>query len=581
MYKMKETAKGTRLITLALMLWASSTMVFAQSVLHDLDIRVELSRNGDARITETRQMTIDNKGTECYIGLSEMSPSTVKDLSVSDESRQRYENIGEWKVDRSRSEKAGRCGIVDKGNGCYELCWGLGDSGLRTYVTSYTITGLVRGYPDADALRHVFLDENVSPKPMHAKVTIVGADTTLVFTPDTCGIWGFRFYGELGFENGTMVAETTGPMNSEAALYIMAQFPKGMLEPAIQTTDDTFEHKKQLALEGSDYVDVVIEQSSDDKGGMNAPTAMGILGGSIVCLGGVLYYFRGSRSRKKRKEIMAWVKSVDYFRSIPLEGNLQQANDMLNAFNVGKASNYKRLISATILHLINEGVFSVEPMMTEAGKMAKRFVVKEELPVEKDWSPLAYKMHEIFNKASGENHVLDPKELETFMENDNNLKVVKSFLNALHTMRTLEFYENHKDEVCEVFGFKRFLEDFTLMNERHLTEAKLWNDYMVWATLYGNAEQVIKDMKAINPEFFKMDHVAIQLSDNDILPVVYASVFKGTDHVFDIMEKSRKEPVRSHRSRSSSSRSSGGGGRSSYRGGGGGFSGRGGGGGIR
>ena len=578
---MKETAKGTRLITLALMLWASSAMVFAQSVLHDLDIRVELSRNGDARITEIRQMTIDNQGTECYIGLGDMSPSTVKDLSVSDESKQRYENIGEWKVDRSRSEKAGRCGIVDKGNGCYELCWGLGDSGLRTYVTSYTITGLVRGYPDADALRHVFLDENVSPKPIHAKVTIVGADTTLVFTPDTCGIWGFRFYGELGFENGTMVAETTGPMNSEAALYIMAQFPKGMLEPAIQTTDDTFEHKKQLALEGSDYVDVVIEQSSDDKGGMNAPTAMGILGGSIVCLGGILYYFRGSRSRKKRKEIMAWVKSVDYFRSIPLEGNLQQANDMLNAFNVGKASNYKRLISATILHLINEGVFSVEPMMTEAGKMAKRFVVKEELPVEKDWSPLAYKMHEIFNKASGENHVLDPKELETFMENDNNLKVVKSFLNALHTMRTLEFYENHKDEVCEVFGFKRFLEDFTLMNERHLTEAKLWNDYMVWATLYGNAEQVIKDMKAINPEFFKMDQVAIQLSDNDILPVVYASVFKGTDHVFDIMEKSRKEPVRSHRSRSSSSRSSGGGGRSSYRGGGGGFSGRGGGGGIR
>lgn len=578
---MKETAKGTRLITLALMLWASSAMVFAQSVLHDLDIRVELSRNGDARITETRQMTIDNQGTECYIGLGEMSPSTVKDLSVSDESRQRYENIGEWKVDRSRSEKAGRCGIVDKGNGCYELCWGLGDSGLRTYVTSYTITGLVRGYPDADALRHVFLDENVSPKPIHAKVTIVGADTTLVFTPDTCGIWGFRFYGELGFENGTMVAETTGPMNSEEALYIMAQFPKGMLEPAIQTTDDTFEHKKQLAFEGSDYVDVVIKQSSDDKGGMNAPTAMGILGGSIVCLGGILYYFRGSRSRKKRKEIMAWVKSVDYFRSIPLEGNLQQANDMLNAFNVGKASNYKRLISATILHLINEGVFSVEPMMTEAGKMAKRFVVKEELPVEKDWSPLAYKMHEIFNKASGENHVLDPKELETFMENDNNLKVVKSFLNALHTMRTLEFYENHKDEVCEVFGFKRFLEDFTLMNERHLTEAKLWNDYMVWATLYGNAEQVIKDMKAINPEFFKMDQVAIQLSDNDILPVVYASVFKGTDHVFDIMEKSRKEPVRSHRSRSSSSRSSGGGGRSSYHGGGGGFSGRGGGGGIR
>ena len=565
-----------------LVLLASPAMVFAQPLLHNLDIRVELSKSGDARITETRLMTIDNKGTECYIGLGDMGPSTVKDLEVSDESGLQYKNIGEWKINRSRSEKAGRCGIVEKGGGGYELCWGLGDSGERTYVTSYTVTGLVRGYPDADALRHVFLDESVTPKPLHAKVTIVGADTTLVFTPDTCGIWGFRFVGDLWFENGTMMAETTAPMSSSSALYIMAKFPKGMLEPTIQTTDDTFEHKKQLALEGSDYVDMVIEQTGDDKGGMSIPTAMGILGGTIVCLGGILYGFSGRRSRKKRKEQLMWAKSVDYFRSIPLEGNLQQANDMLNAFNVGKAPDYKRLMSATILHLINEGVFSVEPVMTETGEMEKRFVVKEKLPVEKDWSPLAYKMHEIFNKASGENHVLDPKELETFMENDNNQKMVKSFLNVLRTIRRLESYENRKDEVCEVFGFKRFLEDFTLMNERHLTEAKLWNDYLVWATLYGNAEQVIKDMKAINPEFFKMDQVACQLSDSVILPAVYASVFKGAEHVHNIMLSNRKEPVRSHRSRgSSSSRSSGGGGRSSYRGGGGGFSGRGGGGGIQ
>ena len=142
---------------------------------------------------------------------------------------------------------------------------------------------------------------------------------------------------------------------------------------------------------------------------------------------------------------------------------------MCNAFNVGKAHNYKRLISATILHLINEGVFSVEPMMTEAGKMAKRFVVKEKLPVEKDWSPLAYKMHEIFNKASGENHVLDPKELETFMGDKSNKKLVRSFVDLLCTKRNIKYYKDHKDEMCEVYGFKRFLDDFTLVNERHLT----------------------------------------------------------------------------------------------------------------
>lgn len=575
---MKGTAKETRRIFLSLTLLISSTLVSAQPRLHDLDIRVELSKNGDARITETRQMTIDSKGTECYIGLDNMSPSTVIDLAVSDENIRQYENIGKWEVDRSRSEKAGRCGIVEKGDGGYELCWGIGDSGQRTYVTSYTITGLVRGYPDADALRHVFLEENVNPKPEHAKVTIVGTDTTLVFTPDTCGIWGFRFIGDLGFENGTMVAETTEPMNSEAALYLMAKFPKGMLEPDIQTTDDTFEHKKQLAFVDSDYGDVVIEMSERST---NVPLALGLLGGGFVGFCGLLLYlFKGLPARRRKKH-EKWMQSLDYFKSIPLGGNLQQANDMLNAFNFGKAADYKRLVSATILQLINEGACSVQPVMSEKGEMTKRFVVKEELSLEKDLPLLAFKMFDIFKNASGENHVLDPKELETYMGDEKNRKQIRSFLEVLCTERDRGYYKNRKDEMAEVYGFKRFLEDFTLMNERHLAETRLWRDYMVWATLYGNAEQVMKDMKAINPEFFKMDQVAVQLSDSIVLPAVYVSFFKGTEHVFDIMEKNRREAVQSSRRSYSSSRSSGGGGHSSWRGGGGGFSGRGGGGGIR
>lgn len=571
-------AKGTRRIFLSLLLLTASTLVFAQPRLHDLDIRVELSKNGDARITETRQMTIDSKGTECYIGLDNMSPSTVKDLAVSDENIRQYENIGKWNVDRNRSEKAGRCGIVEKGDGGYELCWGIGDSGQRTYVTNYTITGLVRGYPDADALRHVFLGENVNPKPEHAKVTIVGADTTLVFTPDTCGIWGFRFIGDLGFENGTMVAETTEPMSAEAALYIMAKFPKGMLEPDIQMTDETFEQKRLLALEGSDYYDAVVETSERSS---NVPLALGLLGGGTVGLGGLLLYLFIGLPARRRKKHEKWMQSIDYFKSFPLGGNLQQANDMLNAFNFGKAADYKRLVSATILQLINEGACCVQPVMSEKGEMTKRFVVKEELSLEKDLPLLAFKMFDIFKKASGENHMLDPKELETFMGDENNRKQIRSFLEVLCTERARGYYKNRKDEMAEVYGFKRFLEDFTLMNERHLTESRLWRDYMVWATLYGNAEQVMKDMKTINPEFFKMDEVASQLSDSVVLPAVYVSFFKGTEHAFDIMEKNRREAVQSSRRSYSSSRSSGGGGHSSWRGGGGGFSGRGGGGGIR
>ena len=554
-------------MTLLLALIVSVTTLFAQSKLHDLDIRVVLSKNGDARITETRQMTITSEGTECYIGLGNMSPSVIENLTVSDETGRQYENIGKWKVDRSRSDKAGRCGIVEK-NGGYELCWGLGDSGERTYVTSYTITGLVRGYSDADALRHVFLDKTVNPKPEHAKVTIESADAQLAFTPENCGLWGFRFKGDMRFENGKMIAETTETMNSEAALYIMAKFL------------NTFEHKKQLAFEGSDYGDAIEEQGFFSSV-LDIIIAIVILICSGLGLLGLWLLFKKWYAGFKRKKHEQWTQTVDYFKSIPLGGNLQQANDMLNALNYGKEPDYKRLVSATVLQLINEGTFAVQPMMTDTGEMQNRFMVKD-MPLDKDLSPLAYKMHDIFEKAAGDNHVLDPKELESFMGDKNNRKLIRSFIDLLCTKRDVAYYKNKKDEMNEVYGFKRFLNDFTLMNERNLTETKLWRDYIVWATLFGNAENVTKDMKAINPEFFKMDEIASQLSDNVALPAVDSSFLMITEGLlYERAQQRQKNKSYSEKRHSSSSRSSGEGGSSSWGGGGGGFSGGGSGGGIR
>ena len=57
-----------RVIPFLLLLFAFQYS-FARPTLKRLDIRVVLSHNGDARITETRLMSIDSEGTECYIGI--------------------------------------------------------------------------------------------------------------------------------------------------------------------------------------------------------------------------------------------------------------------------------------------------------------------------------------------------------------------------------------------------------------------------------------------------------------------------------------------------------------------------------
>ena len=549
--------KHLRSKIILLLVLASATSLFARPQLHRLDIRVVLSPNGDARITETRQMSIDSEGTECYIGKGLIEGSEIRDLTVTDETGLQFENVGSWDIDRSRSWKEGKCGIVAKHGGC-EICWGLGESGERTYITTYTLTGLVCSHPDADAIRHVFLDADVTPKPDECRLTIEAEADTLRFTEDNSGIWGFRFGGELGFADGKMVAYNTEPFGRSGALYIMCRFNKGMFQPWNQV-DETFETKMNEAFEGSDYVG---GYGDDEMTGEDIFALIMLVLGFFVLpvVGGIWYFIYVWRARKKVNKDLLW------YRDIPLKGNLQQANDMLNAYRYF-GTDYNNLLSACVLKLINMGAISIESRLNSKGKSEQNFVMHE-LPNAGDQPLLLRKIHNIFKEAAGSDTVLEPRELKSYMRSTKNESITDSFINTLHTKTGITHYKDRLDEVRQVFGLKKFLKEFTLLDERGVNEVKLWKDYMIYATLFGIADQVISDMKKINPEYFNMDQVANQMADNMTLPMIRSTLLNSTSRA--VANKAARE-----------ARASGRGGHSSWGGGGGGFSGGGFGGGVR
>ena len=138
---MENKTKKRRCIALVVAMMTTAVPTLSAPVLKGLDIRVVLRHDGSAVITETRRMTIDGEGTECFIGLANLGGSRVSGLWVADETGRRYERLSEWDTGLSRSQKTGKCGIVKTGKG-YELCWGLGSEGERTYTTGYVMTGL-------------------------------------------------------------------------------------------------------------------------------------------------------------------------------------------------------------------------------------------------------------------------------------------------------------------------------------------------------------------------------------------------------------------------------------------------------
>ena len=553
-------------LSLVLLFVAGCLNGHAAPKLNDLQIQVVLAPNGDAVITETRYMDIDLEGTECYIVVGNLNGSEVRDLQVSDEKGNEFKNIGEWDVDRTRIEKSYQCGIVTKSSG-YELCWGLGDTGSRVYTTTYTVTNLLRAYSDADGFNYMFVAENLSPRPDHVRVTIVpavsAADSLAAangkgvwLNVENTGVWAFRYRGDIHVENGSIVAETSEPFSSGSALIVMARFDKGLFDPAL-TESGSFEQVRERAFENSDYLD-----DGGSGGGGKGDFFLTLLILFIFLMPPILigvYIYYVWKSRKKVQKDLLW------YRDIPANGNLQWGNDVINAYKYF-SPDYNNLLSASVLKLMNLGAIGIETGMDRKGKVVQQFVIHTLKDADRQPN-LLRQIHKIFLLAAGDDTILEPKELKKWMKRSENQEQTDEFLQALHTKRSISDLKDQLDEVRQLFGLKKFLKEFSLIDERHVQEVSLWKDYMIYAALFGIADQVVKDMKNINPEFFKMDQVAQQMADDLTLPAIQTAFLSGTNKAAKLKEQRE-------------ARASGRGGSSSWSGGGG-FSGGGSGGGVR
>ena len=178
---------------LGVVLLALSVQALAQSQVESVRIDVELQDDGSAKVTEKWVIDIDRTITEWYLGKENLGKIKITDLGVTDETGTRFTSEGTgWDIDRTREQKAGRCGIVKKIDGC-ELCWGVGSSGEHTYTVTYNMTGLVQGHEDMDGLHFMFVTETDSGAD---DVSLTIRKNGTILTPENTLLWGFGFHGE-------------------------------------------------------------------------------------------------------------------------------------------------------------------------------------------------------------------------------------------------------------------------------------------------------------------------------------------------------------------------------------------------
>ena len=521
---LRSIAIGLLMAPFSILGWIGASQDVHAQRLNDLDINVVLSDNGDARITEVRQMEITSKGTECYIPIGNLkSGNYIRDLVVTDETGTTYTTeTNDWDTDRSRAAKRNRCGIHHVYGGV-EICWGIGDTGDRTYTTSYTVTNLVRGYQESDGFNFMFVADEMSPLPEHVKLTIAHEDTTrYVFGP--VKVWGFRYKGTIEFEDGKIVAETTEPFDESNSMIVMAEFQKGMFHPG-QVSDMPFEQVKERAFEGSDYT----QKSSNSSGFFQTIwnnlelvfTALFVL--LAAAWAGIV---NPIKIRNRRRKLLGDEKQLLWYRGVPVRGNLKRANGIINRLQVN--SDYDNLLSAYILRMFYLGLIRFDTVINAKGKLVKcfRIVPMNPLPSQgnADDDNNIDELYQIFRTAAGPDQILEPKELERYM--NRNARELQPWAKHLH--EDIPVNSISQEEARQLFGLKKYLQEFTLSAERNIQEVHLWKDYLIFATLFGNAKQVMDELERLYPDYKNLDHVFAEFKTEPGSYLLYNSLVNSS-----------------------------------------------------
>ncbi|MEG2930110.1 MAG: DUF2207 domain-containing protein, partial [Oscillospiraceae bacterium] len=82
----------------------------------------------------------------------------------------------------------------------------------------------------------------------------------------------------------------------------------------------------------------------------------------------------------------------------------------------------------------------------------------------------------------------------------------REYLNKKHCLKRWDsptklqyLTENGEKELGELMGFKKYLEDFSLIAERGVKEMPVWKELLSYATLFGIADKVALQMKELYP----------------------------------------------------------------------------------
>ncbi len=545
--------------------------VKAESI-NSINMDIYIDNNGDAYVTEVWDTNATEK-TEYYHAYYNIGNSKITDLKVKDES-QEY-TYTEWDINGSLSSKAYHYGYNYAEDGV-ELCFGKSSYGHHKYTLTYKINGFVYNTDDGKQVIYWTLLNKINPAPKEFEIVIY-ADEDF---KDTLPVWGYGFYGgEASVANGKIYLSnkaTNETFTNSDYMTLLAEFD----EP-IFTTEYNF---------GKSFTEI----SSMAKEGITAySNEPSVFEKIFMIIQFIIWFsiFGAIFAAAKKNDNKCGSKMLDFGeqgKKLPKDDfmfhELPCGKDIYRAYWL--ATNYKLIkkptdfLGAVLLKWTKEGKVIVES--ETKGKVFKKEETKihmqENITLDNENEESLYK----YMYRASKDGILESHEFESWCKT-NYSTILGWFDKALDYESDILINEGKLVE-CEkknmkVFtstvykvdpsmyeqanylrGLKNFFNDLGNMKDKEVIEVQMWEEYLMYAQIFGVADKVAKQFKEMYPNV---------ITDDSYNNMMYINTIAYTGMHSASVARSRAESYSS----GGGGFSSGGGGFGSFGGGGGGFGG--------
>lgn len=555
----------------------STLMVVDASTISKIDMDIYVDNNGIATITETWDADV-TEGTEGWHPYYNLGVSEIYDVKVKMDGVE-FSTVSSWNENSSLSDKAYKAGLYYPESNEVDIVFGISSYGTHEYQIQYKIINFVSTIEDADMIYWNLFPKSFSASPDSVTIRIY---SDFKYS-NTLAVWGYGQYGAPCYVyDGRIEMSSEGSLNSDEYLTILVKFDKGTFHTD-SVLSENFDYYYKMAEKGA------VNYSDKTSFWRKLRNILIILFQAIVYfIPWVIIVIVSIKANQKNQNVQFGSagnkirKDVPNFREIPCD------NDIFRAYWV--ATNYKLtrkkedFLGSIILKWLRDGNVRIETI-TKTGV----FNTKEESNIIFEKRPdaisLEGKLYDYMNEASGDGK-LESGEFKKWCSKNYSI-ILKWFDDVLNFENKMlvnhgkaqvvtvgkifkhdvyQIDDAMMQEAEQMAGLKKFLKEFSRIQEREPIEVKLWNEYLMYAQIFGMADEVAKQFKKLYPEV---------IQNMEEMGYNYNTIYFVHTITNDGIQSANNARARAQ------AYSSGGGGFSSSGGGGGSFGGGGGGGGFR